>query len=432
MLKNKDNFFNVLNLGRFYLLFLVCICIFPTIRLLLIGGKEFQNIYEFIITAFPDILLLLFTLFSLVVTIKGNNFNFYFFDKLFIFFILFNTFYGFILSKNIFISLQGFRVTYLSMIFYFTGRIFSLKNFEFLCKKIFNWLFIFGIIGLIMHFSFRKFELYLISLSGNHESAYFIPRIGSFVLTPVLFSTLMTITLLYFYYRLLKENKKQLYIVILILWISILLSFSRGPIIAFLISFIFISIMSKDWKKSLIVLGIIIIVSSIGAYLLVGSFMPVEWLFSSTVDTLSFGEGITRVELWRHSIHDFIQKPFGYGLGHAGVTAIRFLKGTNITAAVYTSDGWFLKIACETGIPGLISYFAVFAIFFFKGLHSVKNKFSIFTFIFAVFLMINAQCIVANTLDFYPYMTLYWLLIGFFVNSFQKEFNFKYIQALNK
>ena len=421
----KKLFFSQENLGVLLLVFIIYSCFAPAVRILTVGGNEMKNFYEFVITALPDLLLLIVSSFGFIVWLKGNKFQIIALDKTILFFVLFNTLYGLFLARNIFIFAQGFRVTYLPVIFYFIGRIFlSNKNLsKEISKNIFSWFILFGIIGLILHFAFRNFEIHLIELSLNHESVYFIPRIGSMVLMPVLFATLMAITSLYFYFRLLTENKNWFYWIIAILWSCIFLSVSRGPIFAFIIGFLFLSFLFRQWGKSLIVLGIIIFVSSLWSYILTDSLTATNsWIFSSTVDTLEFGEGITRVELWKLSIHDFIQRPWGYGLGHAGVTAIRFLKGTGIPAAVYTSDGWFLKLACETGIPGLISYLLLAGIFFFKGWNYIsQNKFSFFTFVFAIFIMINAQCIVSNTLDFYPYTSLYWLLIGFSVNYLQKQ-----------
>ena len=418
----KNQIFNIKNIINFFLIFFVYSCLAPSVRLLLVGCGEMKNFHEVIITILPDILLLIFISFAFIYLFKGNRYNIHIFDRLMLVFLLFNTIYGFIISRNIFISLQGFRITYLPVIFYFVGKVFSLNDMESLCRKVFYWLLIFGIAGLILHFGFRNFEIYLVSISGNHESAYFIPRIGSFVLMPVLFSTIMAMACLYFYYKILIEKRTLDYLFIAILWSCIFLSVSRGPIIAFLIGFLFFTFIYRQWKESLFVLIIIVVVSCFWSYLLVGSFTPLAWLFSSAGDTLAFGEGITRVELWKRSIHDLMKQPWGYGLGHAGVTAIRFLKGTNIPTAIYTSDGWFLKIACETGFLGLISYLIICITFFIKGLKIIiENKFSIFTFFFTIFLAINAQSVVGNTLDFYPLITIYWLLIGFAANSFQKQ-----------
>ena len=132
----KSKIFNILNTKNFYLVFFIYACIAPAIRLLIIGGGEMKNFYEFIITALPDIILLFFVLFSFIVWQNGNKFNFHIFDKIVLAFILFNTIYGFLLSRNVFISAQGFRITYLPVCFYFIGRIFKLNDFESLCKKI--------------------------------------------------------------------------------------------------------------------------------------------------------------------------------------------------------------------------------------------------------------------------------------------------------
>jgi hypothetical protein len=415
----NSSFFTLKNIGAILLVFFIYICISPAVRLLLIGGGEMKNIAEFVLTALPDFLFMVVAVIGLIGWFKGNRFEIVFFDKVVFMFILFNTVYGFVLSRNVFISAQGFRITYLPVIFYFIGRAFSSNKSisEKVAGNIFSWFMVFGVIGLILHFAFRSMEVHLIELSGHLQTAYFIPRIGSLVLMPVLFATMMAMAALYFYFRVLKGGDIWHYIAIAILWSCIFLAVSRGPIMAFLISFLFFTFFFKQWKRSLAVFGIICLVSSFWSYILVGSFAPIAWLFSSAADTLEFGAGITRVELWKRSIHDFMTHPWGYGLGHAGVVAIRFLKGTDTPAAVYTSDGWFLKILCETGIPGLASYLFLCGVFFFKGIRFIfKDKSSFFTLVFAVFLMINAQCIVGNTLDFYPYVAVYWLLLGFAVN----------------
>ncbi len=418
----QQKFLSARNLQFALITFFIYSCCAPSVRLLLIGGEEMKNGFEFFITALPDFLAFGCLLFALLLMIK-NKFLFSPFDKIILFFILFNSVYGFILSRNIFISAQGFRVTYLPVLFYFTGRLLNEKDAEKnFSDKIFSWFILFGVIGLILHFCFRNFEIHLITLAGRTQSEYFIPRIGSLVLMPVLFATLMAIACLYFYYQLLTGKKILNYLFIAVLWSCIFLSVSRGPIIAFIAGFLFLTFIFREWKISALVFTIIIFVSSFWSFLLVGSLTPLAWLFSSAADTLTFGENITRVELWKHSIHDFIQRPWGYGLGHAGVTAIRFLKGATTPAAVYTSDGWFLKIACETGVLGLLSYLFLAGKYFFSGIKiisSTKNSFFVFT--FSIFILINAQCVVGNTLDFYPLISLYWLFIGMSANYFVKK-----------
>ena len=191
---------------------------------------------------------------------------------------------------------------------------------------------------------------------------------------------------------------------------------------AFIIGFILLTLLFKVWKKTLITLVIIFVVSAIWSYILTGSFNIIGWLFSSTVDTIGLGEGITRVELWRRSWHSFLQRPYGFGLGHAGAMAHRFFKDTTVPAAVYTTDGWFLKLACETGIPGLLSYFTL--CFYYLALakrNLTKHMNTLLPFVFILFLMINAICVVSNTFDFYPVIGLVWLLLGFSINIIEQQ-----------
>jgi len=416
-MNTEKNIYSLKYLAWLLFGFFIYINFAPSLRLVLVGGQEAKTAYEFLITALPDIFFLLIILFSIAVYYKGARFRLTRFDWIIIFYLVFNIIYGSILSGNLFISAQGFRVTYLSMLFYFVARLFSSEGEQGTSGKlllnVFWFYALFVIAGLILHFGFADFEKSLIKTNGNIQSAYFIARMGSFILMPVVFATIVSFACSYFYYRLLNNGAWWNYIFIAILWTGIFLSVSRGPIISFLIAFITLTILSRKWVKALGTLFLITVISGLLSWILIGSLSPLAWLFSSAFDTLSMGEHITRVGLWIKSLHDFQQRPFGYGLGHAGVTAVRFLKHTNIPAAVYTTDGWYLKLACETGIPGLLSYLILFGSFFYAGAKYIRNNgFTFFSFIFTLAVMINAQNIVENVLDFYPYIALYWFILG--------------------
>ncbi len=389
------------------------------------GGNATSNFYEAAITIMPDLLFASVVCVGLVIFFTWGKFTFILFDKLVLFYILFNLLYGTLLSKNLFIAAQGFRITYLPVIFYFIGRLFSRGKPEIYYKStrhVFTWFVFYAIAALLFHFLFPGIEASLITASNHGPYVYFIPRMVGFFLTPVLFGTVMAMACLYFYFRLAGDNTMWNYLSLIILWACIFLSISRGPILAALLGFALITILFRQWIKGLILLVIILLVSSLLSYLLVGSFQPLAWLFSSTADTLSLENGVSRVELWRRSAHDFFQRPYGYGLGHAGATAIRFLKGTSVPAAVYTSDGWFLKLACETGIPGFLSYFALCFYYLYYAWQNISKQMdTLFPFIVALFIMINAQCIVANVFDFYPVISLIWLLMGYSINLCEQK-----------
>ncbi len=422
--ENKQGALRLKGLSYLILFFFCYESCSPALRVFLIGGNAMNGLLQTIVTIMPDILFAAVVVCAAIKYFKGEKITLLFFDKLVLFYIFFNLVYGTILS-NLFIAAQGFRITYMPVIFYFIGRLYNKQKPELASAtthSIFSWFIIFGMLGLVFHFLFTGVEASLIQSTNHLQTAYFIPRMGGFFLTPVLFGTAMTITCIYFYYRLFTNKSSLNYLFIALTWACIFLSVSRGPIMAFFLGFILLSLIFKEWKKTLAVIIIIAVTSATLSLILTGSLNILTWLFSSTADTLSMGQGITRVELWRRSWHDFVQRPYGYGLGHAGATAVRYLKGTDTPAAVYTTDGWFLKIACETGIAGLLSYLALalyYLVLVKKNLST--HRYSLFSFVTVLFIMVNAQAVVANIYDFYPTISLFWLLMGYSINIIEQK-----------
>lgn len=405
--------------------FIFIATIISALRVFLIGANPISSLSDATITLLPDMVFAAIIITGVFYYFNGGKFNLILTDKLVLFFLLFNLVYGTIIATKIPIAARGFRLTYFPVMFYFIGRLFQNSKTEEQSKTtniIFLWLAFQGLLSIAFHFLFTDFEASLIKASNHAQTAYFIPRMGGFVLTPVYFGTIMAITCIYFYYKLLSDTFKWYYIGILISWLCVFLTVSRGPILGFIIGFITLSVLFKKWKETFTALIIIALASASLSFILTGSFNILTWLFSSTADTLGMQKGVTRVMLWKLTWHDFLQRPYGYGLGHAGAMAVRFIKGTDIPGAVYSTDGWFLKIACETGIPGLISYLvlaAYFTIYLFRNAIRLKNTLLGFT--LALFILINAQCVVANVLDFYPLISIFWLILGYSANIAKQQ-----------
>jgi hypothetical protein len=421
----KTKFLSLNFLGNLIVAFAVFICIFPTIRLMLFGSRESGTGLELFVSALPEVMMLLIFLFAIF--LFGNRYKqskIPLFDKLMAGFILFNVILGFILSADLKISLYGFRVTYFTMFFYFIGRFFQgyEEVTDAVLQRIFRWLMGFGVLGIIVHFGFPDWERHMIELTGRPQSAYFIPRITSLVWTPVLFGTLMAIASIYFSFRILYNENKWNYAAFTTTWICLFLSVSRGPIIAFLVGLIFLSGLMKKWKSFAKIISIALISASLLSLTLTGSLKMLEWMVTSTAETMTMTGGLSRVERWIITFKDIKERPYGYGLGKAGETAFRFLKDTQVPAAVYSTDGWFFKQCCETGIEGLLTYLILAAMFFFPFMKfAKKNSLTLVSFSTALIVMINAQNVVANTLDFHPFMGIYWMIIGFSVNRIQSN-----------
>lgn len=424
----KRIFFSINIFRNIIVVFVIFICLFPTVRLLLFGSGESQNHLASLTTILPEIFVVLIYLITIYKFSFGQNLQLkkiVSFDWYFLFFIFSNILIGVILSNDLKISVYGFRATYLSMFFYFIGRTFNgyeESESNILLERIFKWFVLFSCIGLFVHFVFSDFEMRMIQLTGHEQTKYFVARMTSLLWTPVLFGTLMAVSSLYFCFKILTTNKKSYYLFLCIVWVCLFLTVSRGPIIGFLIGFIALSVIFKKWKTSMIIFLYMVCSVAILSLILTGSLEMLGWIFTSTADTMAMTDDVSRVKRWLISFEDFKKRPWGYGLGKAGETAFRFFKDTTTPAAVYSTDGWYLKIACETGIYGLLSYLLLSGIYFFKAIKFLKlNSTTFVSFSFALFLMINAQNIVANTLDFHPFIGIYWLIIGISVNRMQAK-----------
>ena len=87
------------------------------------------------------------------------------------------------------------------------------------------------------------------------------------------------------------------------------------------------------------------------------------------------------------------------------------MKGTETKSAYLATDGWYLKIANETGIFGLISFLTLFAYFLFRmmaGCTSDQSRLFLFLMFLAV-LMVN---LVSNVLDYFLFNSLFWFYTG--------------------
>jgi hypothetical protein len=425
----KHTYLNFQYLSRALLVFFVFICCFTTTRLLLFGSQPFANFIELIVTILPDVFLALLIIYSALLIYKKYKssltpFRFNMFDWVVVIFILLNFIIGTIVSSDLVISFRGFRITYLPVLFYFIGRFLWDNNQEQFLKiidKIFLCFTALGIIGLIIYFISPSIETKMIDLAGYGQATYFIKRMTSILWTPVLFGTLMSLTSVYLFYKILSENKLIHYLFLAIVYTCLFLSVSRGPIIAALIGYCVVFYFNRKWQSLFFVSLIFISLSILISFYATGDFRFLAWIFKSTYQTLAMENGITRVDRWSKSYIDLSERPFGYGLGKAGATAFRFFKDGKVSAAPLSTDGWYLKLKNETGIIGYLTYALILFFYLIYGLKKLfKDNKNIAVLAFAFFIMVNAQNVVCNTLDFYPFIILYWIFIGISTNYFFK------------
>lgn len=388
-----------------------------------------QGMIESLVTILPELLTAgLFILSAIYAFVNRTSlFKWFWFDYLVAFFFAFNVIYGFVISDWDYQAFLSFRMTYLPVLFYFVGRMYWEQKRGMIFQSL-NGLFYayvgLAIAGLVLYFVFPDYQNRLILATGNLVGEYFIVRMVSLVLTPILFALLLVFSCFYFYDKIITRNDWKNYLIFWLLWLCLVFSVSRGATLAFFISFIFMSFVYKKPKTTIVTMsGMAIILIAVSFYA-TGSFEFIKWICYSAADTMNMEKDVTRVNRWLVTYHDFLDQPYGYGFGKTGAVAFRYyLNHPEVKAAVYSTDGWYLKMACENGLAGLLSYLVLAGSYFFMMIKKVfKSDDSLLLVPFAIFMMVNIQAVVSNTLDFYPYTLLYWLLIGFSVNSIRNRY----------
>ncbi|MFI5203080.1 MAG: O-antigen ligase family protein [Flavobacteriales bacterium] len=403
----------------------VVIWIFPTCRLMLFGAKSSESSFEIIFGVIPEFVLLATLLFSVLYIRDQAEHNFFKnrANIVFVIFLVSNVLLGVLLSMYPKLIVYGFRTTYFSMLFFVVGyavakmpREQSLK----LLDSIFRIFIFFAVVGLILYFGFPDLVKSIIEKTGHQQYEYFIPRMTSLVWTPVLFGFLMAVTCIYYYLRIMNFKNKIDYLFFGIAWISLFLSVSRGSLFVFIGAYAMVSLYYRNWK---ILTSMLIIVCST---LLVNTLyfkngVSLWWIFSSAADTASMADGISRVERWRLSFEAFKQQPMGYGMGHGGATAYRFLINSDIKGAPYSTDGWYLKMVCENGVYGLLSALGMAVYFLIRLIREfIKGKLFIHSFAILFLIMVAVHAVPSNTLDYYHYISVLWLTLGFALNTSAK------------
>jgi hypothetical protein len=377
------------------------------------------------LTELPDFIAVLIITLSLLVYFfrdKTDSFSILLFDKIFVAYYLLNLLWGMILlvkggniSKDMFFFLGGLRLTYLPMLFYFVGRVYSnykLKDTDYLLGSFFKIFLGVSVVGLIIYFIPNLQRSLLVNLGHYSVGEYFIERMTSILWAPIFFAFLMAISNIYFYYQILQGENKLNYVFFCIIWLSLFLTVSRGGLITVLIGFILLSVIFKKWKEALICFALMFVIAAIVSFVATGSFKMLIWIFSSAAETMQNTKGVTRVNLWQSSYSAFTKNPWGYGIGKAGWLAFRYLKN-DPDAVPWATDGWYMKISCETGIIGITSYIILSLIYFIYAFRFViSNRNTLVSFFLMIFIMVNAQNKVSNVIDFSPYISLYWFMLG--------------------
>lgn len=432
------------NIENYILYYFIFLFAFISLRVLLISGSSFSNIGELLFSMLPEIFIGFIGTMGLINIAKNPiKPKLTLFDKLIIGYIGTNIVLGIFLSMQLNVITYGIRLTYIPMIFYFIAR-FGVnqdkRSIEQILEKINIVFVIAAIIGLFIYFFAVSIDDFMVQRSNGVVGFYYIRRMNSIIWTPVVWGTFMGFSSIYNFFKLNKKFSVKQLLIFLTVWTSLFLSISRGAFIAFSVCFIFIIVSQKKYKTVLITISsmaLIIFLLNVRDHKTIYAF---NYISSSSVSTISklfnsnYNHDIealktdsnTRASYWKMAIQDFTDNPMGYGIGKAGHVARRFFKEGDKSASIYSTDGWYLKVACETGVWGILSFVIISFVYFFQSIKYLrKNKGTIYLFFFLIFIFVGIQNIGSNVLDFYIFANIYWMIIGFSQNMINNSRNDK-------
>jgi O-antigen ligase len=231
----------------------------------------------------------------------------------------------------------------------------------------------------------------------------------------------LAITIFIFLYGYKKNILSYFYILAsLLFFIVLILTYTRGAWLAFLVFLIIIGLFK--FRKLLLLMAIFFLI-------LYSAIAPVRERIDNIFVFDDYNSSVVwRLNLYKDEFEYFKKKPIiGYGSGNASLV-IAENRSPRLGATEPHND--YLKIALEGGIVGLISYF-VLAIVLIKSLFerykkeiAIKIKYFIF-FIIAVFLSLMVASFSNNVLNNTALQWVLWFTIGgvLGLNNYSSKYN---------
>nr|WP_294858222.1 O-antigen ligase family protein [uncultured Fluviicola sp.] len=407
-------------------LFFTILIFFPTIRLLVLGSSHASGI-GVVFSVLPELLFSLILLFAFTQFWKTKDRTITLLDKLVLGYFLFNVIIGVYLAHDLKASIYGFRLSYFPMLAYFVGSFYWDRSvdIEKLFRGFFKILIVVAVIGFLLYFVFPDLHLYFHKMTTDKPMARafgMIVRMTSILWTPVVFGVLMMTAFCYWAYNYFKTGNKWDLLYTFVVTMAMMLSISRGPIIASVIGFLVLAVISRNIKRILVIFGLIALSVSMTFLVLMNRTSMLGWIVESSKETISLEKGNTRVDLWYEVASTLKHNPMGLGLGKAGHAAVQNFPPDTPGVSFASTDGWYFKLMIETGGIALALYL-IMALFFFVAMirYVRRNSFDFVSFILTLFITIGFVNIVSNVLDFYLFSYLYWLILGAFALRLKQE-----------
>ncbi len=320
--------------------------------------------------------------------------------------------------------LQGFRLTYLPIAFYFFGKWNDIYP-SAIYRRIVLLCVIGSISGYLLAYAVPDYweKVLIIEGEGHEGGTYNFAREGGYRMTgslleAVLFGTTCAIGAILSLNTTGRDGGfarlPKMVTYVALCGLGTLLSLSRGPWITLAIGVVTTLIFSDRQTRimSLLLLGAISIVLIFAAH---GTSKGGSSPLGRTWQMLISDGTNSRTLIWEDAIDRAMEKPFGYGLGRVGHVGYRFQD--SLWKSPLITDGWYLKVLCEGGIQ-LFLAFAVFqTVLISKLFLSIINPAETSSRPYrvaalATFAGVSIQAVVTNIWDYFLVANILWFLAG--------------------
>lgn len=216
-----------------------------------------------------------------------------------------------------------------------------------------------------------------------------------------------------------KKNAKIIFSVYFVIFLAALFfTYSRSAWLGFLIMISIFVFVIANHKLRVYSFGTLILIG-LAIYLVVRNVLSYKFI---NVFFEHQGSTPERIESLRQAFEIILKNPFGLGIGKAGLVSFRFPQVDTVIP-----ESWYLQMALELGILGLLVYLGIIVEFFrnlWRKFAQTKNEFyKILSFsTFLAFMGLSIYSLFLHTWSDISTTLTFWILIGlvFSIDS-QKE-----------
>ena len=211
--------------------------------------------------------------------------------------------------------------------------------------------------------------------------------------------------------------KQMVYLMAFVLYsVGLILTMARGGWLAYVAGFAFMIAMDRRRYRLAFAIGLLSFTA-----LFVFPDLSKNILTFTIKPRLDYD--VDRMNIWRQTISDIAQNPFGTGLGTQGWISFRF---ANILGRTGEGDNWYLKTTAEVGLLAIILIGLSWASFIMNCIQAsrrTRNSFeqAILLGVSAAFVGFSLTNLGSNGWDWFPVNAFFWLLMGWAMSIYDQK-----------